>query len=189
MSIHATPLHAGVDLEKQGEDIIVTVDGKPFGIYTVAQQLHHPYFREIRAPDGTLLTRTIASPGGDHPHHTGVWHAADKINDIKFWHLEGRIENTSIQLLNSGKNPAILRVENRWLDPDDFLVLREQTTIRIYSNRLLLYNISLTAGNKDVNFGDTEEGFFAFRMVDSLSEESTGKVINADGYTTPVNKD
>ena len=67
----ATPLHAAVELEKQGDDIVVTIDGKPLGIYTVAKKLHRPYFREIRAFDGTLLTRPIAPPGGDHPHLRG----------------------------------------------------------------------------------------------------------------------
>jgi len=184
LSISVTTSHADVNLEKQGDDIVVTIDGKPLGIYTVAKRLHRPYFREIRAADGALLTRSIAPPGGDHPHHTGLWHAVDKVNDVEFWHLEGRIENRSVELLASGGNPAVLRIKNRWIAPDDTLILREQTTIRIFENRLLLYDIELTAGDKQVTFGDTEEGFFAFRMADSMREEATGQVVNADGLKT-----
>jgi len=178
------PIRAGVQLERRGDDVVVTANDKPFGIYTVAKELHRPYFREIRAADGTLLTRPISPPGGDHPHHTGVWLAVDKVNDLEFWHFEGRIENTSVELLKSEGSPAVMRVKNRWIDVDDRLVLREQTTIRIYENRLLVYDIKFTAGDKAVTFGDTEEGFFAFRMADSMREEASGKIVNADGLKT-----
>lgn len=181
---HVSCLDAAVKLQQQEDQIVVTVDGKPLGIYTTSDEFHRPYFWEIRAADGTLLTRPISPPGGDHPHHTGVWHTVDKVNDIDFWHLEGRIENTSVELIETEGNPAIMRVNNRWLDREDRLVLREQTMIRIYDNRMLFYDIKLTAGDKEVSFGDTEEGFFAFRMADSMREEETGQVINADGLKT-----
>ncbi|MCA9232196.1 MAG: PmoA family protein [Planctomycetales bacterium] len=175
---------AAVQLEKQASEIVVTVDGTPLGIYSFAEDLHRPYFREIRTADGTLLTRPISPPGGDHPHHTGVWLAVDKVNGIDFWHLAGRIENTSVQILKTDSNPAVLRVNNRWLAPDKTVILREQTMIRIYENRLLGYDIAFTAGENEVTFGDTEEGFFAFRMADTMREEATGQIVNADGIKT-----
>jgi hypothetical protein len=177
-------LIGSVEIDRRGSDYLVSIDGNPFASYTTSADLHRPYFREIRARDGQLLTRPIAPSGGDHPHHTGVWIAVDDVNDVEFWHLEGRIQNESVEILKPSGSPAVLRVNNRWLGPDDSLILREQTTIQIFDNRLLIYDIRFTAGNKQVTFGDTEEGFFAFRMADSMREEATGNVTNAEGLKT-----
>ena len=177
-------LVASVKIEQRGSDYVVSIAGKHFATYDTAENLHRPYFREIRSNEGHLLTRPISPPGGDHPHHTGVWIAVDKVNEVEFWHLEGRIENKYVEILKSAGSPAVLRVHNRWLAPDDSLILHEQTTIQIFENRLLVYDIHFTAGNKQVTFGDTEEGFFAFRMADSMREEATGQVTNADGLKT-----
>lgn len=184
MLLLSESLQAAVQLTRQGNEVVATIDGQPLGVYTADPALHRPYFKEIRAGDGTLLTRPIAPPGGDHPHHTGLWHAVDKINGVDFWHLQGRIENTAVEIVQSGANPAILRITNRWLAPDDEVILREETLIRIYENRLLRYDITFTAGAKEVTFGDTEEGFFAFRMADWMREEATGQVVNAEGRKT-----
>ncbi len=87
-------------------------------------------------------------------------------------------------MLSSRANSDVMRVRNEWRSPSGELLLQEQTTIRVYENRLLAYDIRLTAAAKAVTFGDTEEGFFAFRLADSLREEATGRVVNADGLTT-----
>lgn len=178
------PLRASVKIEKHDAGYSVSIDGQPFALYDTGQNHSRPFFREVRATDGTILSRPIAPPGGDHPHHTGMWIAIDEVNGIQFWHQQGQIKNRSVEVVQTGSNPAILKVKNDWLDPHGELVLRERTTIRIFENRLLIYDIRFTAGEKQVTFGDTEEGFFAFRMVDSMCEENTGKVVNADGLQT-----
>ncbi len=173
-----------VEIEQQGANFLVSIDGHAFALYDTGQDHSRPFFREVRATDGTILSRPISPAGGDHPHHTGIWIAVDKVNDIQFWHQEGRIKNRSVEVLNTGSNPAILKVKNDWLDSQGEVVLRERTKLRIYDNRLLIYDIRFTAGENTVTFGDTEEGFFAFRMADSMREEATGEVVNADGLRT-----
>ena len=182
--LNSPTLLRAVEIEQRGSDFVISVDAKPFAVYDTAKTHHRPYFREVRTANGSLLTRPMSPQGGDHPHHTGVWIAVDKVNEVDFWHLEGRIENTSVEVLESAGSPAILQVNNRWIAPDDTLILREHTTISVYDNRLLIYDIRFTAGGKKVTFDDTEEGFFAFRMADSLREEATGRVTNADGLKT-----
>ena len=170
-----------VEINERGDNFLVTIDDQEFAEYETGKEHSRPFFHEVRAADGTTLSRPISPPGGDHPHHTGIWIAIDKVNDIAFWHQQGRIKNRSVEVVRTGSNPAILKVKNEWLDQDGKVVLRECMKISIYENRLLIYDIRFTAGEKPVTFGDTEEGFFAFRMADSMCEENTGEVTNADG--------
>ena len=178
------PLQAAVEVESVGIDYIILIDGQKFAQFDTGQEHSRPFFREVRAEDGTILSRPISPPGGDHPHHTGIWVAVDKVNDIGFWHQQGRIKNRSVEVLQNDSDPAIMKVKNDWLDPNGKLILRERTKISIFENRLLIYDIRFTAGKHPVTFGDTEEGFFAFRMADSMREESSGQVVNADGLQT-----
>ena len=180
--IQAFPvLLMSVEVEPQENNFVVSIQGHEFARYDTGKNRSRPFFREVRAADGTLLSRPISPPGGDHPHHTGIWIAIDKVNGIEFWHEQGRIKNRSVDVTQAGANPAIVQVQNDWIGPDGEVVLHEHTTIRIYEHRLLAYDIRFTAGEHDVTFGDTEEGFFAFRMADSMREQETGEVVNADG--------
>ncbi len=47
-------------------------------------------------------------------------------------------------------------------------LLIETTTISIYDNRLITYDAKLAAAKEPVTFGDTKEGLFGFRMVNSM---------------------
>ncbi|QEG33200.1 DUF6807 family protein [Bythopirellula goksoeyrii] len=173
-----------VDIGQQGDNFLVSIDGQEFALYDTGKDNARPFFRNVRAADGTIVSRPISPPGGDHPHHTGIWVAVDKVNDIKFWAQEGRIKNRAVEVVETGSNPAVLKVKNDWLNPNGEVVLKERTTICIFENRLLIYDIRFTTGEEPVTFGDTEEGFFAFRMADSIREEATGEIVNADGLKT-----
>ncbi len=103
------------------------------------------------------------------------------MNDIKFWAEKGRIENVSVKPLVAEGNPAKLQVVNHWLGDDGKPVLVETEVIAIHANRLLSYDITFAAADKPVTFADTKEGLFGVRLVNSLREKETGKVVNAEG--------
>lgn len=171
---------AEVKLEKQGDSVEVTIDGRPFTVFNFAKEHAKPYFSPVRAADGAIITRGLENPK-DHPHHKGIWLAIDEVNGIKFWAEKGKIENQDIQVVAPQGNPARLQVVNRWLGEDGRPVLIESTLISIFADRLMTYDIRFAAADVPVTFGDTKEGLFGLRLADPLRESQGGRIINAEG--------
>ena len=173
-----------VKLVCSGDTIAVTINGQEFSTYHFDKSLPKPFFSPVNAADGTVLTRPIVGPDykGDHPHHKGIWVSVDEVNDIKFWAEKGKIENRGVDLITAEGNPAKLKVENHWLGEDGNAVLVETTSITIFANRMLAYDISFRMASGDVHFKDTKEGLFGVRIAESMREDKgSGIVTNADG--------
>lgn len=169
-----------VKLEKKDNTIEVTIGGKPFTTYQTSKDLPKPFFAPVRAADGAIITREVGKPG-DHPHHKGIWVAVDEVNEVDFWAEKGKIVNHSVELVKPEGNPAKLRVVNHWLGDDGKPVVTETTTIRIFGNRLMIYDIRFSAGDKSVTFDDTKEGLFGIRVANTLRETEGGTIVNAEG--------
>ncbi|MDA0284178.1 MAG: PmoA family protein [Planctomycetota bacterium] len=164
--------------------VAVTVNGRDFSTFNFADAQPKPYMWPVRGSDGTILTRPIITDRtqGDHPHHKGVWVAVDEVGGVKFWAEDGKIANRGVKLTVASGNPARMQVINDWLDPEGKAVVRETTEISIRENGLLSYDIVFTAsGDEPVEFGDTKEGLFGFRMAESMKEKEGGRVENAEG--------
>lgn len=166
------------------QHVEIRIDEKPFATYRLNTkgELPKPFLLPARAADGTVLTRPLEDPE-DHPHHKGVWVAVDKVNDVDFWAEKGKIITTAMDTdpVRVGSwRAARLRVSNSWQSLDGKPVVDEETAITVFPNRLLTYDIRFIAKHGPVEFGDTKEGLFGFRMVDTLREKETGKVVNAD---------
>jgi hypothetical protein len=174
-----------VQLTHKGDALDVTISGEPFTTYNFAKTQKKPYFWPIRDRAGQVISRPILSPTGkpwrDHPHHRGLWFAVDEVNGIKYWAERGTIANVSVEPLVPTGNPARFKIVNHWLDKKGEPLLIETTTISVYANRLIAYDATLTAGKVAVTFGDTKEGLFGFRMIDSMHGPSA-KIISSDGH-------
>jgi hypothetical protein len=175
-----------VRLTPKADALEVTIGGEPFTIYNHAKTQKKPYFWPIRDLAGQIITRPLVDPKArpriDHPHHRGLWFAVDQVNGIKYWAEGGTIANVSVDPIVASGNPARFKVVNQWLDRNRQPVLIESTTISIYANHLIAYDATLTAAKEPVTFGDTKEGLFGFRMVDSM-RGSAGKIVSSDGHT------
>lgn len=167
---------------KQGDAVVdVSIGSEQFASYQHGEDLPKPFFLPLRGPGGAKLTRPLEDPE-DHKHHKGLWVAVDEVNGVKFWAEQGKIVNVSINTSNSsGGGPGTVEVVNHWLDAEGELVVTEATVIRVFPNRLLVYDITFQAGTQSVTFDDTKEGLFAFRMINSMRENETGHVVNAEG--------
>lgn len=171
---------APVTFEVQGDQINVKIGDAPLAVYNTSKELPKPFFSPVYDPHGTIISRPLENPE-DHKHHKGIWVSIDEVNGIKFWAEAGKIENvsTAVRVADSDA-PASLLVVNHWLGEDAKPVVIESTTIGIFPNRLMSYDIVFTAADGPVTFGDTKEGLFGIRLINSMREKETGKVVNAD---------
>lgn len=177
---------AEVTLQQDGDTVKVKIDGRPFTDYHSKADLPKPFFSPVLGQKGDVLTRSIFfdRKGGDHPHHKGIWVAVDEVGGVKHWAEEGKIANREVKVLKAKGNPAQMQVTNQWLDLEGKSIVTETTVISIHDNGLLAYDIRFTSVRKEeVEFGDTKEGLFGFRMVDSMCEapKGEGHVVNAEG--------
>lgn len=169
-----------VTVEPNGEDLVVSIRGNEFTVLHHQLTLPKPYFWPVRAADGAILTRPIDPNEKEHPHHRGIWLAVDEVNDIKFWAERGKIATREIK--STSGNPATIQIANDWIKSDGMQTMIEQTTISIFANRLITYDITLAAPvGQLVRFDDTKEGFFGIRIAESMREKVGGLVMNSDG--------
>lgn len=189
-----------VTLDKQGTTVEVKIDGKPFTTYHFAETQAKPYFYPVLADDGTSIVRPLVNmaeeekkPKGkrlDHPHHKGIWNSIDEVNGIRYWAELGKIQSISVEIIDSGKNPAKLRTTNHWVGKDGKPVLIETANITIFGDRLMEFDFQFTAGEQKVTFEDTKEGMFGIRLADTICEKpkqqivgkkAGGQIVNAEG--------
>lgn len=165
--------------------ILITYGGKPFATYNLNKdgKLPKPFMSPVRGPDGTVMTRKIFfdRKGGDHPHHKGIWVAVDEVNGVDFWAEKGKIVTRSAKIVETKGSAPKLHVVNEWRNASGETQVVEDTTITVYPNRVISYDITFKAEKKPVEFHDTKEGLFGFRMVDSMREREGGTVIGSNG--------
>jgi hypothetical protein len=118
----------------------------------------------------------------DHPHHKGVWLSIDEVNGIEFWAEKGMIRNTGLEASEQPDGSAQLQLTNHWIGEGNEPLVLEHTTLTVYPNRLVAYDIEFEAADKPVTFGDTKEGLFAIRLPNSMREFiSQAPVVNNEG--------
>lgn len=171
-----------VHLKKQNGTLAITIDDKPFATL-VSEGYAKPFINKIRGPAGTIVTRPVKNSVTEHPHHKGLWVAVDEVNELKHWREANKIRTESVEILTANGNPARYRIHNVWLDAEEKPLLDETSTVSIFADRLIAYDIKLTpAGDEPIEFKDTKEGFFAIRLRDKLrADKGSGHIVNSKG--------
>ncbi len=102
----APPLGAAdqtVKLTRHGNQVDVSIGGKPFTTYYFGPESPKPYLHPLRSAQGTIVTRgypmvkDIPGESHDHPHHRAMFFAHGDINGIDFWgeKVESRKQQTA----------------------------------------------------------------------------------------------
>lgn len=175
-----------VELRLGDAKVEITANGKPFAVYNYGTELPKPFLLPVRTPSGVVANRALGDTSdADHPHHKGMWNAVDEVNKVKFWAEKGPIRNTSVSVAATGEAIGRLEAVNEWQHPESQVAqLTETAVISFHANHLIVYDMTLKASNIDVEFEDTKEGLFGFRVAPSMKEKNGGQVVSCDGTRT-----
>lgn len=198
VGLAALPVFAAVEVKQGTDKVEVSIDGQPFTTLWYGEATKKPFLAPLRAPSGAVITRRgpmeqVQGETTDHPHHQGMWFNHGDVNGINFWEHGGRnapfghIVTDKITTAKGGSKSGEVGFEARWVSHDGKAVLRENRRM-IFSgdanSRIVDVDITLTALDQPVKFGDTKEGTFGIRLSDQLREtRGTGTMTNAAGGT------
>ena len=192
--------------EKTGA-VSIAVDGQLVTEYHYGDAAH-VYYYPFLGPGGVKMTRDypMAKAAGeetDHPHHRSIWFSHGAVNGVDFWSEEashkappkeplGKIEHDGVVKAMSGKEAGTLETRQKWVAPDGSVPVRSTQVFRVYAGaateRVVDFEITLIAGEKDVVFGDTKEGTAAIRIAESMrlkrpKSPGQGSIANSEGMT------
>jgi hypothetical protein len=183
-------------LEKKDDGITVNVDGKLFTRYLV-QSGAKPILWPVVGPTGKEMTRAYpmreAGPkeANDHVHQRSLWFTHGDVNGISFWDEEenhGTILHREFVKAEAGTGHAIIVTRNDWVSPGGKRVCEDERKLVFGVGkdlRWIDFDVTVTAGDEPVTFGDTKEGSFGVRVAGSMDvqRKEGGKIINSEGQT------
>jgi hypothetical protein len=198
----ALSLNAQVKMTRGTGRISVEIDGKPYTEYFLSADGNKPYVYPLRTASGILVTRHFPMedvPGEthDHPHHRGMFFSHGDINGVNFWATEATVQNPKkgsmvlkklVEARGGAKSGTIKAIFDG-LDPSGKPMMTETRTLTFYSGpelRIIDFEIKIDA-LRQLKFADTKEGTFGIRLATPMTEDRSGKMVNAGGAETQKN--
>ena len=192
--------------DKQRVDVFI--DGEHFTSYLYASypsSQKKPILYPLRTVSGKDITRGYpfeerAGERVDHPHHVGHWLNYGDVNGYDFWNHSdatpedrlprmGTIVHKAIIATSSGDNSGSLEIEAEWINPDEEVLLTENTRFIFHhseNNRIIDRITTLTASNGPVTFTDNKEGMIAIRVTRALEHPDERPVLLTDNMGQPL---
>jgi hypothetical protein len=183
--------------------------------YVAGATVSKPYLWPLRAATGTYVTRMWPmeevkeefdgnayrwdkSKRPDHRHQRGLWFGHESVNHLDFWNNEfsyttknrGKITLVKLGAVKNGKKEGSIAATFDWQDIDgkNPPILREDRVMTFYADRdrrTMDLDLTLTALNGPVTFGDAKDGVLGIRIRPVLQEDlGTGHITNADGLAS-----
>lgn len=201
LGIVCLPLQAEVvSIKKSDLGVAVEIDGKLFTEYRV-KDVPRPFLFPIIGASGENIVRSYPMVEGvegeaqDHIHHKGLWFAHGAVNGEDFWsELKdfGKQVATSVESSSEG-NTGVIKSSTDWVSANGQRQLVDERVITITAlpdgEKLIDFDITLKAVDKEVLLGDTKEGTMAIRVNQPLSfkapkgQVATGKAFNSNNET------
>ena len=175
----------------------VFIDGKLFAGY-VTDARGTPIVWPIFGPTSKKMTRDYPmidrnddTEAKDHPHQQSLWFTHGEVNGSDFWALKQKIVHKRFAEAKSEGPTAILVTENDWIGKDDQVLCSDVRTLRFGETggmRFIDFDVTVTAVQDRVVFGDTKEGSFAVRVPGTMEGDAKkrnpewgGTIVNAEG--------
>ncbi len=175
----------------------VTVEGQLFAeidYHTYAKPIVYP----IYGPGQVGMTRNypmrddVAGEAHDHPHHKSMWFAHGDVNGVSFWDERGKIVNDEVLNVDHDPQQPSVTLANKLLDRDGNLVCREtvKITFRVLPGaRVIDWDETLHADDKEIRIGDTKEGTMGLRVHPNLQMENDPRSGVTTAQGTAVNSE
>jgi len=185
---------AEVTAERSEKGVVIKIDGQLFTEYLIRSG-SKPVLWPILGPTGKPMTR--AYPMGempnekrDHVHQRSLWFTHGNVNGVDFWAEgpgDGTIVHREFVKVESGPQ-AVVVARDDWLGPDGKKQLEDQRSLTFGvdgDSRWIDFDITLTASNGPVKFGDTKEGTFGVRVAGTMKVDAKlgGRIVNSEGQT------
>ncbi|MDR2705183.1 MAG: PmoA family protein, partial [Planctomycetaceae bacterium] len=160
-----------------------------------------PIIYPILGPTGKKMTRDFPmlerkdlTESKDHPHHRSLWFTHGNVNGLDFWMLEKqKIVHRKFVKTEIDHNTALIVTENDWLDKNNQPVCSDVRTFRFGvfgETRYIDFDVTVTAVQDSVVFGDTKEGTLGLRVAGTMdliakkrdsNSDWGGHIVNAEG--------
>ncbi len=186
---------ASFEVEQNQEGVTVKLDGKLLTRY-VSKSGNKPILWPIIGPNGEEMTRAYpmreAGPDerSDHLHHRSLWFTHGDVNGISFWHEAagtGEIVHREFVKVEGGDN-AVIVTRNDWMPPEGKRLCSDLRTFTFGvdgASTWIDMDITITAGDEPVTFGDTKEGSGGVRVAGTMKVDAKkgGRIVNSEGQT------
>jgi hypothetical protein len=198
----ALPLAAQVKITQAKDRISVEIDNKPYTAFVLPVEGNKPYVYPLSTASGVVVTRhypmeEVPGETHDHPHHRGLFFAHGDVNGYNFWATEpsAKTPNKASMRLKQvveakgGRKSGTIKAIFEGLSPDGKPIMTQTRTLTFYADpklRTIDYDIRIDPIVK-LTYGDTKEGTFGIRLATSMSEDRTGRMVNAEGKETEKN--
>lgn len=189
----ATTLSAAqISAERSPGGVVIKIDGQFFTEYLIKSGCK-PILWPIIGPTGKPMTRAYPMVQGtdekkDHIHQRSLWFTHGDVNGINFWAeqgVHGSIEHREFVKVAGGPE-AVVVTRNDWLAPDGKRVCADERRFAFGvegQTRRIDFDITVTASDGPVKFGDTKEGTMGLRIAHTMNVGSKlgGRIVNSDG--------
>lgn len=180
-----------VSFEREGSSTRVLIGGELFTTLVV-DGVQKPSLHPVLAPGGQRVSRGFPlepreNEERDHPHHTSLWFAHGDVNGADFWTNAKGDKIVPQGDATIDEAAGTITASYRWVNAAGRVVCTERRVMRFAGDasvRTIDFNITLTAGDAPITFGDTKEGTFALRVAPELNLKgsvATGSIVNSEG--------
>lgn len=185
-----------ITFASSSDRVDIFAGGQPFATYVFDDdKISRPYFCNLHAPCGTLVTRPLPPGPGDlddHPQmHPGLWLAFGDLNGQDNWRLKARVKHGEfVEEPHTSNGRGTFAVRNRYLTVAGDRVICEEvcryTCLATPTATILRWDSTFTPGEEPLVFGDQEEMGLGVRMATAIAESSDqdGLLTNSKGQTT-----
>lgn len=179
-------------LEETPDGVTVNLDGELFTKY-VKQSGTKPILYPIVGPTGKPMTRAfpmerVRGERPDHPHHRSLWFTHGDVNGVDFWvenKNSGKQAHREFKTVKADGDTATIEAVVDWVTASGEKILEDERRYAFRTegdNRIIDFEITLKALDKELKFGDTKEGTFGVRIPTSMDVTSRkgGKIVTSE---------